>query len=128
MMPSRPLLVSLAVAAVLGLIGGSSVHWLPPVAAWNVYVAAVLWMAIGCAGTAIVRATAERLRRYDWRHAARLAFGQTLPHGTLFLSCALLAGAPLRLGVLSVVAIGILPLALLLLVMLSLRSPFEQER
>lgn len=128
MQPSTPLLISLAIAAAFGLIGGSSIHWLPPTAAWNVYVAALLWTVIGSVGTAIVRATTERLRYRDWQHGARLAFGQTLPHGAAFLGCALLAGAPARLSVVSVVALGVLPLTALLFVMLPLSSPFHRDR
>jgi hypothetical protein len=125
--PSSPWLVSLAVAAGFGLAGGSSVHWLPPATAWNVFVAAILWTAIGCSGTAIVRATTERLRRNDWRHGARLAFGQTLPHALVFLSVAVPAGAPLRLSSVSAVLIGLLPPALLLLILLPLSSPFRRD-
>ncbi len=128
MRPSAPWLVSLAVAAGFGLAGGSSVHWLPPAAAWNIFVAAVLWTAIGCSGTAIVRATTERLRRHDWLHGARLALGQTLPHAFAFLGCAVVAGAPLRVGAVSAVLIGLLPPALLLLIVLPLSSPFRQDR
>lgn len=120
-----PLLVSAAVCAVIGLIGGSAFWWASR--AWSIFIAAFLWALIGTVGTVIGRSAGERLRYGDWRHATRLAPAQTvLPMGG-FLGVALLAGAPLNAEQIWLMCGIVLGLTILLWIGLPMTSPFRER-
>lgn len=89
---SPAFLIALAVATLLGLIGGSGFHWAAPRRAWEILTAAFLWALIASAGTTIGRFFGERVRRGEWRRGLWLAGVQSFPLTTLFLLAASLVG------------------------------------
>lgn len=91
---SPAFLIALAVATVLGLVGGSGFLWAPPRRAWEILTAAFLWTLISAAGTTIGRFFGERVRRGNWRRGLWLAGVQSFPLTTLFLVAAALVGGP----------------------------------
>lgn len=82
---SLTFVVSLAVSAGLGVIGGAAFRWTFPEQAWNIFVATFLWTLMSAAGTAIARYSLERVRRGQWRRGLWIAHIQTFPLTTAFL-------------------------------------------
>ncbi|MCX7791707.1 MAG: hypothetical protein N2378_13785 [Chloroflexaceae bacterium] len=82
---SLTFVVSLAVSATLGVIGGAAFRWTFPEQAWNIFVATFLWTLMAAAGTAIARCSRERVRRGQWRRGLWIANIQTFPLTTAFL-------------------------------------------
>lgn len=82
---SLTFVVSLAVSAFLGVIGGAAFRWTFPEQAWNIFVATFLWTLMSAAGTAIARCSLERVRRGQWRRGLWIANVQTFPLTTAFL-------------------------------------------
>ncbi|MCS6883635.1 MAG: hypothetical protein RMK84_16700 [Oscillochloridaceae bacterium] len=82
---SLTFVVSLAVSAILGVIGGAAFRWTFPEQAWNIFVATFLWTLMSAAGSAIARCSLERVRRGQWRRGLWIANIQTFPLTTAFL-------------------------------------------
>lgn len=124
---SPAFLIPLAVAAVLGAIGGSAFSWAAPAQAWNIFTAAFLWTLIAAAGTTLGRFFGERLRRGHWRRGLWLAHLQSFPLTTVFLLAAAAFSAEIALGptVIPVLYACTLVVALALAAMGVLTSPYR---
>lgn len=125
---SLTFVVSLAVSAVLGVIGGAAFRWTFPEQAWNIFVATFLWTLMSAAGTAIARYSLERVRRGQWRRGLWIAHIQTFPLTTAFLitSAVVSAGKIFVPELLPVLYGCTLVVALAVAVMGVLASPYRK--
>lgn len=124
---SPAFLISLAVSALLGLIGGSAFHWAAS-RSWSIFTAAFLWTLIASAGTTIGRFSIERLRRGAWRKGLWLAMVQSFPLTTIFLLVAapFARGSVFQPSVIPVLYACTLAIALLVGLFGILTSPFTR--
>jgi hypothetical protein len=119
-------LISLAVSAILGSLGGVAFRMADPIPAWNIFIAAFLWTLIAAAGTTIGRFAGERVRRGNWRRGLWLAHVQSFPLTTVFLLVAASLGGALAPSVIPVLYGCTLVVALVMAAIGVLTSPYTR--
>ncbi len=90
---SRIQLGALTVVFLIGLLVGSTFLWAAPPQAWDYTIAGFLWVLLIAAGSGLVRAFRERIKRGEWQRCLALGCEMTFPLTTMYILGMVLASA-----------------------------------